>query len=224
MGKDLGIISAEGLYFFSISNRLISHELKNILAIISESLGLIDELIELSDSGMKLDPGKLRSLSRSVIEEIERANSIIRSMNSFAHSVDEFITEVDINRIIALIIEIIKLNPSSKKIKILFEGTDQLMLQTSPFFLGILIHRAIDFACLCTGPEKKITISALQNTDEVKIVFSGLADVKGIFPASKDEILAKAISSGIMLRPSTGELHIELPQTIEEDLLKNLIP
>jgi nitrogen fixation/metabolism regulation signal transduction histidine kinase len=221
MEKDLGIISAEGLSFFSTSNRLISHELKNILAIISETLGLIDELIELSDTGMKLDPGKLRTLSKSVIEEIDRANSIIRSMNSFAHSVDEFITEVDINNTVALIIKISKLNPSSKNVKIHFEETDQLILQTSPFFLGTLIHNAIDFACLCTGPKKKIEISALQSSNVVKIIFSGLEEIKGIFPTSKDEVLAKAISAKIMLNPPTGELLIELSQTIEEDLLKN---
>ncbi|MFC1885271.1 hypothetical protein ACFL2O_10925 [Thermodesulfobacteriota bacterium] len=223
MKNDLGIICAEGLSFFGNSNRLISHELKNILAIISETLGLIDELIELTDNGMKLDPGKLRSLSKSVIEEIERANSIIRSMNSFAHSVDEFITEVEINQIVRLIIKISKLDPSSRNTKIFFEETSQLILHTSPFFLGALIHNAMDFALLCTGPKKKIAVSSLQTTNVTKIVFSGLEDIKGIFPTSKAEVLAKAISAKIMLDASSGELLIEIPQTMEEDLIKNLV-
>ena len=84
MEKELGKICAEGLSFFGITNRLISHELKNILAIISETLGLSNELMELSDSGMELEPGKLQSLSESIIEEVERANRIIRNMNTFA--------------------------------------------------------------------------------------------------------------------------------------------
>ncbi len=37
---------ARGLSFFGRSNRLISHELKNVLAIISETTSLLDELIE----------------------------------------------------------------------------------------------------------------------------------------------------------------------------------
>ena len=116
-------ICAEGLTFFGKTNRLISHELKNILAIISETLGLQDELMELSESGMGLTPERLRSMSASIIEEVERANTVIRCMNTFAHSVDEFIREVDLNEAVSLAIQLVKLNPFSKMVKIEFLET-----------------------------------------------------------------------------------------------------
>ena len=96
MEKQVGAVCAEGLSFFGKTSRLISHELKNVLAIISETTGLLDELVELSEEGLELKPGKLRSLSESVLEEIERANDIVRSMNAFAHGVDELFGEIDI--------------------------------------------------------------------------------------------------------------------------------
>jgi light-regulated signal transduction histidine kinase (bacteriophytochrome) len=224
MEGELGMICTDGLSFFGNTNRLISHELKNILAIISETLGLIDELIELTDSGMKMEPGKLRSLSKSIIEEIDRANSIIRSMNTFAHSVDEFIGEIDINQAVALIIKISRLNSSSRNTEILFEENEQVVVKTSAFFLGSLIHHAIDFTLLSTGPKRKIMISTLPGTNEVKIVFSGLEDIKGTFPTSKAKAIAKAISAEIMLDASSGQLRIELPKKIEEGLIKNFVP
>ena len=107
-------ICAEGLIFFSKTNRLISHELKNILAIISETLGLLDELMELSENGMGLTPERLRSMSASIIEEVVRANTVIKCMNTFAHSVDEFIREIDLNEAVLLAIQLVKLNPFSK--------------------------------------------------------------------------------------------------------------
>jgi light-regulated signal transduction histidine kinase (bacteriophytochrome) len=222
MEKDLGIICGDGLSFFGTTNRLISHELKNILAIISETLGLIDELIELSDTGLKLEPGKLRSLSKSILEEIDRANSLVKNMNTFAHNVDEFIDEVDVNQAIDLIIKISRLNSSSRNTEILFNEKDQVILKTSPFFLSSLLHHAIDFAILCTGPKKKIAISIVPGADEVKIVISGLADIKGAFTTPKAMALAKAISAKISLETKSGELYIELPKKIEEDLIKNL--
>ena len=118
MQKETGKIWAEGLSFFGKSNRLISHELKNILAIISETLGLLDELVELSQSGLPLTPEKLRGMSDSILEEVERANGVIRSMNRFAHSVDEFAAEVDLGEIVSLTLQLVRLNPSSKAVTI----------------------------------------------------------------------------------------------------------
>ena len=191
MKKDLETIFSDGLQFFGNNNRLISHELKNVLAIISETLGLIEELIELNETGMKLDPGKLKSLSNSIIEEVSRANSIIRNMNAFAHSVDEFIGEVDLNQSIDLIIRLSQLDSSRKNTEILFNTNEKRILYTSPFFLGALISHAIDFAVLCAGSNRKIEISTSQDMHGLRIVFSGLEDSRIL---RKNEI-------GDLLRP-----------------------
>ena len=223
MKKDLETICADGLLFFGNNNRLISHELKNVLAIISETLGLIEELIELNETGMKLDPGKLKSLSNSVIEEVSRANSIIRNMNAFAHSVDEFVGEVDINQSVDLIIRLSRLDSSLRNTEIIFNPSEKRILFTSPFFLGALIYHAIDFAVLCAGSNKKIEISTSQDTRGLIIVFSGLGDIKGTFPSERVSVLANALSAQIDIAHSQGEMSVFLPQEIEDDLLKNLV-
>lgn len=224
MDRDLGIICAEGLSFFGTNNRLVSHELKNILAIISETLGLIDELMELSETGMELEPGKLRSLSESVIEEVERANTIIRNMNTFAHSVDELVGEIDINQVLALMIKLSQLNPASRNTEIRLLKTEPHIVYTSPFFLETLIHYTINFVLLCVGPEKKIEVSIHPTTTGIRITFSGLTAIKGSFPADNTEYLAKVISAEILVDTSVGELHIELPQRMSEGLIQYLLP
>lgn len=207
-------ICAEGLTFFGKTNRLISHELKNILAIISETLGLQDELMELSGgSGMGLTPDKLRSMSDSIIEEVERANTVIRCMNTFAHSVDEFIREVDLNEAVSLAIQLVKLNPFSKTVKIEFLETGSHVIYTSLFFLENLLYHAIYFALSAAAPDKHIKVSLLADSDGAGVKISGIAP-NGFesFPTQETALLAKAIGAEISFDKSSGKFQIVLPQ------------
>ena len=224
MEKQIGKVCAEGFSFFGITNRLISHELKNILAIISETLGLMNELVELSERGTKLDPGKLESLSESVIEEVERANRIIRNMNTFAHSVDEFMREVDINQIVNLIIEISQLDSPAKNVKLRCVSNEACVIYTSPFFLEKLIYNTINFSLLGVGPENEIRVSIDSDDYGVRIIFSGIAEnMSGEFPSKKEELLAEVLSAKVSRDTTARELSIVLPKKMGESLIHHLL-
>jgi len=224
MEKVIGKICAEGLSFFGKTNRLISHELKNILAIISETLGLLEELTELSETGMELKPGKLSGLSESIIEEVERANAIIRNMNTFAHSVDEFITEVDIRQALSLVIELSQLDPASRKTKLHLSKSETYVIYTSPFFLEMLMYQVLNYALRGAGPEGEIRISFDCKDNDARITFSGIAsNIPGEFPTKKEALFAEALSGEVSLDVAAGELHIDLPQKIGENHIGSLI-
>ena len=79
----------EDLAFFGKVNASISHELKNILAIISEAAGLLNDLTEMITKGEKVDLAMLMTCSRDIEEEIQRGFGTIKQMNTFSHSVDD---------------------------------------------------------------------------------------------------------------------------------------
>jgi signal transduction histidine kinase len=214
---------AEALSFFGKTNRLISHELKNILAIISETLGLIDELMELADSGMALEPGKLGSLSESVIEEVERANAIIRNMNTFAHSVDELIGEVDVVQAVGLVVAISRLNSAWKNTKLHVVDCKPCVIYTIPLFLENLIYHVLDFSLHGAGPEKEIRVSCDADDHGAKIIFSGISpNIIGEFPTKKEDLLAGILSAEVLLHTTERELQIVLPKRIGERDLQSL--
>ncbi len=223
MEKEIGKICAEGLSFFGITNRLISHELKNVLAIISETLGLMEELVELSGQGIELKPEKLRSLSASIIEEVERANAITRNMNAFAHGVDEFIRDVDVRRTVALMIELSQLEASLKNAKLRLEPGEPCTIYTSPFFLANLIFRVINTASRCVAPKDEIRVSFDSDKNGVRIVFSGLvSDSLKRFPDETNSLLAKALSATISINAAASDLNITLPKKIGESPIQIL--
>ncbi len=223
MEKESELICAGGLTFFGRTNRFISHELKNILAIISETLGLIEELLELAEKGKKLKPGKLRSLSESVLEEVDRANEIIRNMNIFGHSVDSFLGEVDINRTISLMIGLLWLDPSSRNTEIHFSESNSIMIYHSPFFLGSLIYRLLKYSHINTGPEKTITVSVIPMDSRIRISLSGIIENNRSLLSRETEMLARAISADISFDDSAGEMYLDITSSLEGSFINELI-
>jgi hypothetical protein len=194
---------------------LISHELKNILAIISEIMGLMDELAESPHGGMRLTPKKLRAMSESIAEEIDRANGVIRCMNTFAHSVDDFIGPVDLAEIISLTIQLVKLNPVSKPIKIEFSKSVSCKIYTSPFFLENFLYHVLSFVLSAVSIEKTVAISLQANASTGGIEISGIEpDGFKSFPTQPAALLAKTIGAEIFSEKSAGRLKILLPQKL----------
>ena len=86
----------EGLVYFSRMAASISHEMKNVLAVISEIAGLFGDLGLAAQKGRVLDPAQLTRLSSKMAEQIQRADVIAKRLNRFAHSADEPLKEVNL--------------------------------------------------------------------------------------------------------------------------------
>ena len=93
----------DDLMFFGRVSASISHELKNILAIISEAAGLLNDLTEIAASGGDLKLEMLENCSRDIIGEIQRGFITIKRMNAFSHSTDDPLKEVDLNDCVELV-------------------------------------------------------------------------------------------------------------------------
>jgi hypothetical protein len=65
----------DSLAFFGRVNASISHELKNVMAIISETTGLLGDLSEMASTGNTHRPDMLTSCTDSIVEEIQRGFS-----------------------------------------------------------------------------------------------------------------------------------------------------
>ncbi len=91
MGQKPENTSEMGLQFFGRMSASISHEIKNVLAIINENAGLLEDFSLMADRGVPIDPGRLKTMAEKVKRQISRADGIIKNMNRLAHSIDETI-------------------------------------------------------------------------------------------------------------------------------------
>ena len=77
-----------------------SHELKNHLAIINESAGLMGDLLEMGIIDDEQSTQRFRKIISVIEERINQANTMAKHMNSFAHKMDIPDSNFDVNQLL----------------------------------------------------------------------------------------------------------------------------
>jgi C4-dicarboxylate-specific signal transduction histidine kinase len=209
--------SATGLQFFGKISASISHELKNVLAIINENAGLLEDLTLMADRGVPLDPARLNAMAEGVKKQIGRADAIIGNMNRFSHSADQTITTVDLAQTIELAIAVTARFAAMQGIKIDLQLPDNpVALQTAPFFLINLVWLCLEFAMSAGGDEKQIEVAAEAAQDGVRIRFGGLGGLSqallDAFPSDREQHLLEMLAADLTVAPERQEIVLELEQ------------
>jgi len=75
-----------------------THELRNVLAIVKESAGLIADIVESSDQRGSPHADRLMRAVGRIREQINRGADLITSLNKFAHSLDHDEEKIDLNQ------------------------------------------------------------------------------------------------------------------------------
>jgi signal transduction histidine kinase len=104
MSAKLEIVAETGLQFFGKMTASISHEIKNVLAIINENAGLLEDLALMANRGAAIETQRLENMSRVVKKQVDRADAIMKNMNRLAHSIDESIKTIDLNDLLELLV------------------------------------------------------------------------------------------------------------------------
>ncbi|WP_372683030.1 hypothetical protein [Desulfosarcina sp.] len=203
----------DSLAFFGRVNASISHELKNVMAIISETAGLLGDLSELARGGKSIDPEMLTSSTDSIIEEIQRGFTTIRQMNRFAHSVDTPVASVDLMEILDLVCNLSGYLSFAGKTNLHAGAGTAAMAQTCPFILQAILYQAMVHIFQNTGPRAKLDISVQSNTESNwRICFSGFS-FKELEVFSDDRVNHMAASIGVSIRwnRTSDCLEIDVP-------------
>ncbi len=84
------------IVFFGKITAGITHEMKNVLAIIKESSGLMEDLMELCRDAEFPHADRMLSALTTIKEQIQRGVDLTVRLNRFAHEPDEVIKAVDL--------------------------------------------------------------------------------------------------------------------------------
>ena len=82
------LLRRTGLVFFGGILAGQTHELTNVHNVINELTGLQEDVLAAAEGARIPDVEKLRRITEKIRSQLERAETIVRSMNRFAHSVD----------------------------------------------------------------------------------------------------------------------------------------
>ena len=203
----------ENLAFFGKVNASISHELKNIMAIISETAGLLTDLSEMARKGKPIELDMLTESTQSIIEEIQRGFMTIRQMNQFSHSVDTPVASLDLREILTLVKHLLGYLSFAGEMRINSVDGDSPIVQTCPFILQTIIYETAVRIFQETGSGAHLNVSIRSRDDLAwQILFEGLGMTKfdGL-PEDDIKRMAASIGVSIYFNSSKDCLEIQVP-------------
>jgi signal transduction histidine kinase len=207
----------DSLAFFGRVNASISHELKNVMAIISETAGLLNDLSEIARQGTAVEPDMLASSTASIIEEVQRGFTTIRQMNRFSHSIDTPAGVIDLVEMLDLIRHLAGYLAFAGKMNLNPGDGDAPIVHSSPFILQTLVYQAVVQAFQEAGPEAELDISVQPGGDSNwRILIEGFsAKAFTAFYDERIDRMATSIDLSIQRDPATNRLEINIPIAVE---------
>ena len=211
------IVKNDDLAFFGQVNASISHELKNILAVISETAGLMNDLMELAAGGKQVAPEKIMSCGHDIVEEIQRGFVTINQMNRFSHSMDQTISRVDLIQLLELMTGLSKFLSFACRLRLGKPPENGSTIRTCPFRLQNLIYRTLIYAFKSTGPDGEVHITVHRETnDSVCIAFSGIGSGSDEpFPEESTKKIAASIGAEVRMTRANRTIEILAPELVE---------
>lgn len=154
------MLRENGLAFFGAITASVSHELNNVISIIDQSTGLLEDLLYGSREGDSIPNERLQRIADRVSTQAQRGIRIIKRLNSFAHSVDDPVCEFEMNSLVENLVRLCQRFADLKNVHLEASLSDeQINITSSPFLLQQVLHIYIKRILAFSNPEETITIS-----------------------------------------------------------------
>jgi C4-dicarboxylate-specific signal transduction histidine kinase len=161
-----------------------THEIRNILAIVKESAGLIEDLIFAFKKRGSLDQEKLtRSLQR-IDAQVTRGTELLANLNRFAHSLDQGQGAIDVDLEIQQVASLCLFRARrGRHVLEVQPGGGSLTVDVDPFRLQMSLFAAVG-CCLEQLPEgSTVSIATDRMGDRPTVQFTGAAGDGAALPA-----------------------------------------
>jgi K+-sensing histidine kinase KdpD len=202
-------IGEEKVRFLATVIASISHELKNALATVHETAGLLSDILRAS-SDPAGEAEEIRRCADDISDEMDRAYAVIRNLNVFAHSADVPVKELDPGDVAELMSVITSYTSYAGRARL--APGEPVRVVTSPLLLEDLLYRVLQAGYREAGKDAELALSVHDRGGEAEIRLTGLAGGKGggVPPAEVRPIL-DALAGDLVIDEQGRRLRIRLP-------------
>lgn len=152
----------------------VTHEIKNVLAIIKESAGLIEDLLSLWQKDSQIQTEKLSKTLTKIIDQVDRGVELSTKLNEFAHTPDQEVADVNLNSAVEKVVSLSQRFARLKRIRLeASKKNSQRSISTDPLCFLMLMFSGIELLMDIVGQNGVISVEpCLEGRDIVTI--SGL--------------------------------------------------
>ncbi len=196
-----------------------THEIRNILAIVKESAGLIEDLIYAFNRRGSLDQDKLqRSLDR-IDAQVARGTELLSNLNRFAHVLDQDQDPIDVTRELQQVASLCQFRARRRRHVLEVQaGGQNLTVVVDPFRFQMSLFAAVG-CCLEQLPEgSTVSIRAERRDGRPTVEVTGQGGDEAMGPAPAEASgwsplveLAEGLGATVEVSDSDYGLRISLP-------------
>ncbi|GEM_PF-946133 len=160
----------ELVYFFGRIIASYSHEIRNVLAVINETTGLMNDLLTYvyKDQSEKRD--KLINLLVSVTGQLQRGEELSTCLNTFAHAPDKAENRIDVTYYLDTLVKLSTKIAARRNLELqVKEKKKKLFLNTSPIEFLATVFSAVDCCFLIAGDRATIILDPEQQQEGMTI-------------------------------------------------------
>lgn len=161
------IIDQYGPAYFGRMGASISHEIKNCLAIMNQNAGLMSDHLMMAQKGVPIDIERFSGIVQRIEKQIVRADGIVKSLNSFSHSMDKPEQRIDLDEAVGLALDLGARIIANKSIKVTHsQAAGKLYVNGSLFFLLFLIWLILENATEKLASGAVLNISSMEDENK----------------------------------------------------------
>jgi C4-dicarboxylate-specific signal transduction histidine kinase len=198
--------------FFGKMTAAFTHEMKNVLAIIKESAGLMEDLLSLAEDTSFPHRERFARALVTIAAQTKRGIDLSSRLNRFAHSPDSAVATVDLHEILEQIISLSGRFARLKGVTLsLHPHADSLAMITSPVALQMVVFGCLEHCWEAMGTGGNIALSVGRKGREVVISIaceSGGGEVEDLadrFFASEGPMVLKKMLQSLNCRIECSE-------------------
>ena len=176
MNEELRHLREDDLAFFGRIGAAISHEMRNVLSVIGENAGLMEDLLGLAERGGALDCEKLKQLSENITKQVRNGTQTMERFSRFAHAADEKTVVFDLTAVIGNTTALVQRHVTQMGCRLEAElPAEEIPVRANSFAVQHLVFLAIELILDSVGNGGLVRITLVRQRPMAMIIVSGRA-------------------------------------------------
>jgi C4-dicarboxylate-specific signal transduction histidine kinase len=156
----------------------VTHEIKNVLAIIKESSALLQDIIDLGKGDAVPKTEQIEKVVSRIQKQVARGNTQLTSLNWLAHTLSDGVSSIEINDMSSEVVNLMQRLARLKRVELEFQAMDRdVMIHTDVARLLVILAACIEYFLNREPPKSRVLLRLGEARDEVMLgIFTGSMD------------------------------------------------
>jgi len=170
-----------GIRFLGELTALLSHDIKNVLAIINENAGLLEDLVFMAAEENPVAPERVAMAAGKIRQQVRRADVMVKRLNHVGHSVDQPLSSVGLVEMVENICALAERKAAMQSVILTVLPTDDpVTVKTDLFSLQQFFWRCLDGVIRSAVASNTVEINVLASPVGADIIFNPKMDIEDI--------------------------------------------